>query len=117
MTGKDADAFIRDAHNQALILLKRGTSEHDAVNALVQSGLDAGYAETVVDNMQREISDRKGFLKLLVGGIFTVCCGLGINYFSRQIAINTGLLFFFVFWGIVVGGILMILRAFLYFRK
>jgi len=50
-------------------------------------------------------------------GVFFIAGGLYINYSSYNIAVNNNADFFYVFWGIVVAGIGMLVRAFFLFRK
>jgi hypothetical protein len=112
----DSSDRVTLLHRKAKQLLKEGKSEAGIIRELSGEGIDAGYAETIINNVQNDIHDRKGFWKLIFSGLFFILGGLAINYFSYQIAVNANSLFFYLFWGIVVAGIVLIIRAFIIFR-
>lgn len=95
----------------------QGLSSEQILSRLVADGLDRDYAEMVLANIENDIHDNRSFWKLFIGGLFITVCGLGINYYSWQIARNYNTAEFIVFWGIVVAGIIMIFRAFIIFKK
>lgn len=104
-------------HRKAKDLLRQGKSEGYIVDELKKDGISLDYAHQIISNVDSDIHDRKSFWKLIFGGLFFIAGGLAINYFSYQIAENTGSFFFYLFWGIVVVGIVMIIRAFIIFKN
>lgn len=104
-------------HKRVRDLLKQGKSESYIIDELRKSGIHSDYAELIIGNVQNDTHDRKSFWKLISGGLFFIAGGLAINYFSYQIAVNRGSFFFYLFWGIVVVGIAMIVKAFTIFKR
>ncbi len=104
-------------HQVVKAYLQNGITEEEIINLLQKENIDAFYAQTIIDNVLSDKEDKKDFWKLLLAGLFTIAAGLLINYFSYAIAYNTGSLSFYLFWGIIVAGIMMISRAFILFKK
>jgi hypothetical protein len=113
----EADIRIESLHNKAKALLKRGMDEDELIAALQKEGIDASYAQLIIENVKGDIRDRADAWKLTLMGTFFIVGGIYINYFSYRIAVNANATFFYLFWGIVVVGILMVIRAFFLFRK
>ncbi|MEO8405765.1 MAG: hypothetical protein ABI480_14255 [Chitinophagaceae bacterium] len=104
-------------HEKVKQLLRQGKSEEEIVEELAKDKIDTGYATMIIDNVQNDIHDRKSFWRLIFSGLFFVLGGLAINYLSYKIAVTANSLFFYLFWGIVVAGVVMIIRAFIIFKK
>jgi hypothetical protein len=104
-------------HNKVKELIKQGLKEEEIVNKLMQEGLDEQYCALIIANIENDIEDRQSFRKLLIGGLFMTAAGLVINLLSYKISVNFVSFFYYVFWGIPVIGIVMIIRAFILFRK
>jgi len=104
-------------HKKVKYLLKEGKQEDYIIEELKKDGISLEYAHIIIANVYNDMYDRKSFWKLIFGGLFFIAGGLVINYFSYQVAANAGSFFYYLFWGIVVGGIVMIIRAFVIFKK
>ena len=104
-------------HKVAKDLLKQGKSEEEIVRQLTSQGIEPSYARTIQANVYNDKSDRKNFWKLIAGGAFFIAGGIAINYYSYKIADNSHSTFFYLFWGIIVVGIVLIIKAFTIFRK
>ncbi len=113
----EADIQMQQLHKKAKALLKEDMEAHEVVEALVKEGIEPGYATLILNNVLSDERDRKDAWKLTLMGVFFVAGGLYINYSSYTIAVNNNASFFYVFWGIVVVGIGMLVRAFFLFRK
>ena len=98
-------------------LLKQGMSEDQIIDCLTQQGIEPSYAQTILENVYNDQIDRKNFWKLLAGGVFFIVGGIAINYYSYKIAENSHSTFFYLFWGVIVSGALLIIKAFTIFRK
>jgi hypothetical protein len=114
---KAASEEIEKLHQTVKLLLQKGHTDDDIVQQLQKEGIDADYAQTIINNVVSDAEDKRDFRKLFLMGLFTLIGGLLINYFSYTIASATGALFFYLFWGIVVAGIVMLIKAFIIFRR
>lgn len=113
---KDTDR-VDYLHSIVKDLIKNKAPENEILNRLLKEGLDQNYALTIIENVKSDIDDSKEFRRLLGMGIFFVVGGLAINYFSYKIAENFNSGFFYLFWGIVAVGIVLIIRAFILYKK
>lgn len=113
----ETDILIKSLHKKAKELLKQDMEEDELINELTKEGIDSHYAQLIIENVKGDIRDRLDAWKLTLMGSFFIVGGIYINYFSYQIAVNANSGFFYLFWGIVVVGILMLIRAFFLFRK
>jgi uncharacterized membrane protein len=104
-------------HTLAKNLIKNKVAETQILKELLKEGINENYALTIIQNVKSDIDDKKEFWKLLFMGTFFVIGGLVINYYSYKIAENGNSFFFYLFWGIVVTGIVLIIRAFILFKN
>ncbi len=104
-------------HNKVKNLLKDKLTDEQIISELANDGIDSFYAQTIIDNVNNDRSDNKNFWKLIFGGAFFTISGILINYFSYTIAVARNSWFFYLFWGILVFGIITICRAFIIFKK
>ena len=111
------DERVNHLHSLTKRLLQENESEDVIVNKLMQEDIDENYARLIIANVQNDIYDRRQFWKLLAKGLFITIGGLWINYFSYSQAIARGALIYYVFWGIVVMGIIVIIKAFTIFGR
>lgn len=116
MTKKVSNEVER-LHNNVKQLLKSGKTETEIIELLKKEGVEEYYAQTIIDNILEDKSDKINFWKLLGMGVFTTVAGLLINYSSYSIAVQKGSFSFWIFWGIVVSGLMMITRALILFKK
>lgn len=115
--GNETDKHIQQLHKKAKALLKEDKEEEEVIEALVKEGIEPGYATLILNNVLCDERDRRDAWKLTLMSVFFIAGGLYINYSSYTIAVNNNAGFFYVFWGIVVVGIGMLVRAFFLFRK
>lgn len=113
----EADIQIKNLHAKAKSLLKQDMDEDAIIEDLKKEGIDSHYAQLIIENVKGDIRDRADAWKLTMMGSFFIVGGIYINYFSYRIAVNANSTFFYLFWGIVVVGILMLVRTFFLFRK
>jgi len=113
----EADNHMQALHRKAKDLLRMNSDEDEIIEELKKEGIDQGYAQLIIENVKSDIRDRSDASKLTGMGIFFIVGGICINYFSYQIAANANAPFFYLFWGIVVTGLLMLVRAFFLFRR
>jgi hypothetical protein len=107
---------IKALHAQAKKLIDANESEEFVLTELCKNGITVDYAAIIIDNVLNDIRDKKDFWKLLVMGSFITIAGSFISYTSYTNANDRGG-YYFIFWGIVVAGIVMIFRAFTLYRK
>ena len=108
---------INDLHQKTKALIDQNLSEAEIIDELRKDDVDELYAKTLIENVSGDNRDRKDFWKLLLMGICLIAGALAINYFSYTIAVQSGSFSFYLFWGVIVAGLLMIVRAFILFRK
>jgi hypothetical protein len=108
---------IETLHTKAATLLQQKREEAAIIDELVKEGIEPSYAALIIENVKSDLEDRRLFKKEFGMGVFFVIAGLLINLLSYQLAVNLNSFFFYVFWGIIVLGIIMIYRAFVLFRK
>ncbi|MFM6926708.1 MAG: hypothetical protein ACKOU7_14465 [Ferruginibacter sp.] len=113
----EADLHIEKLHTKAKALLKQDLEEDELIEELKKEGIDTHYAQLVIENVKGDIRDRADARKLTFMGTFFIVGGIYINYFSYLISVNANANTFLLLWGIVVVGILMLVRAFFLFRK
>ena len=113
----DTSEKSNSLHKMAKNLLKQGKSNDQIITQLAEQGIEPTYAQMILDNVYRDISDRRNFWKLLFGGLFFIGGGIAINYYSYKIAENSHSNIFYLFWGVIVAGVLLIIKAFTLFRK
>lgn len=104
-------------HATAKKLIKSNLSENQVIQNLLGYGIDTNYAHIILENVKLDIEERKEFIKLIAKGAFLIIAGFAINYFSYKIAEHSNSIFFYLFWGIIITGVLLIIRAFILFTK
>ncbi len=109
--------IVKDLHNKAEQYLKVNKNRQVVIELLVKEGITADYAETILDNLEVDKYEKKEFYKELFKGISITLVGLLLNILSYTSVLYAGGFIFIVFWGIVVTGITLIFRAFIYLRK
>ena len=116
-TNQNIDEKISDLHEKAKQLLSEDIQEKDIISELIKEGITSSYAEIIIENVKSDISDKRNFWKEFFTGIAITVVGFLLNYLSFAVATRSGTLTFILFWGIVVFGISVIIRAFIIFRK
>ncbi len=104
-------------HKKVRTLLRQKRQHAEIITELKRDGIDPDYAQTIIDNVYNDISDKRNFWKLLFSGVFFILAGFILNLLSYRIAVNSISVIFYLFWGIIVAGIILIIRAFVLFRK
>ncbi len=112
-----ADLKIDELHTLARKLIKANEPQHFITDELCKQGISQDYATTIIDNVLNDNRDRKDFWKLLVMGCFFIISGIAISYVSYSAASKSSMGSYFIFWGLVVTGVIMIFRAFALYRK
>lgn len=104
-------------HDTVRNYLKQGLSDDAIVEKLQEEQLERYYIETVIENIREEAADRRSFINSIIMGVFFIVGGLLINILSYRAAENMNSSFFLLFWGIVVTGVVTIVRGFILYRK
>ena len=108
---------IKLLHDEAAQLLAASKSDEEIISYIIAKGYERHYAENVLDNIKEDVQDRRNFWKTLFYGISFLIAGILVTVASRQFAISTGALFYLFYWGLIITGISIIIRAFIIFRK
>ncbi|MEO5944402.1 MAG: hypothetical protein ABIP30_10210 [Ferruginibacter sp.] len=104
-------------HQKAKRLIKESHDEEHVIAELVKEGVSQSYAQMIIENILSEIRDRKDFLKMFIMALFTISGGLLLNYMSYGIAVRNGAIYMLIFWGIMVSGIIMLIKALSMYRN
>ncbi len=117
-TGSDIDESVALLHKNVAAKLKAEWPEEQIVDELVREGIEPNYAWLIIGNVKEDGAKQRAFWKLLSFGLVLTIGGLLINFSSYQIAAQArSVTFFYLFWGIVVTGLITICRAFILYRK
>jgi hypothetical protein len=108
---------ITALHLQAKKLVDANETEAFIISALCKNDITEDYAAIIIDNVLNDIRNRKDFWKLFIMGCFFIIAGLLITYISYTAASQSSMGSYFIFWGLVVTGIIMIFRAFTFYKK
>jgi hypothetical protein len=111
------DLAVAKLHTRAAAALKANMPAEKFVDELVSEGHDPNYAWLIIENVREDIKQRKVFFAQLGMGLFMTGAGILINVFSFEMGLRGGGSLFYLFWGIVVTGIITIIRALLLYRK
>jgi hypothetical protein len=117
--GKDISVSqkIKGLHKQATALLKQGYTEEQVVAELCKSDISADYARTILGNLYEDQRLKKEAWGVLITGVVITVGSLAFNIMSYLFAERTGSGSFLLAWGLVVAGILTILKAISIFRR
>jgi hypothetical protein len=108
---------IEALHLQVDALIEKNYSKEAIIEELTKQGLAPYYIETIIDNLENEKADKKSFRNSMIMGITYFVGGLLINIFSYTIAENENSTMFYAFWGVMVLGIVTIVRGFILYKK
>ncbi|MEO7310802.1 MAG: hypothetical protein ABIX01_10425 [Chitinophagaceae bacterium] len=108
---------VKLLHKKAAQLLQNKAKDDEIITALIKEGINHDYATLILDNVKDDVHDKKEFRKHWVSGSFITIAGLLVNYLSYEISEKYGAGSFLLLWGIVLFGILIIVRGFIIFRK
>lgn len=109
------NSAIKELHSEAARLLKEKADDEAVISHLIQRGIDRHYAETVLENVKNDQSDRSAFYKHLLMGSFVLAGGIILTLGTRQMTAPGGM--YLVFYGFMIYGVVTIARAFILFRK
>lgn len=112
-----ADAKIKALHDKIAVLLKRGLTNGQIIQELKNENLEPYYIETIIQNIMEEKEDNKSFRNSMIMGAFFIIAGLAINILSYTLSDNMGASSFLLFWGIVVTGIVTVIRGFILYKR
>ena len=108
---------IKFLHNKVHSLLKQNFTNEQIIEELKKENLEQYYIETIIENIKHEKTNNKNFWNSMIMGGFYIVSGLAINFFSYRFSENSNSSGFYLFWGIVVFGIVTIIRGFILYRK
>jgi hypothetical protein len=114
---KEVSKEIEVLHKMAGKYLQEGLCENEITEILKKQGLEDFYAKKIIENVLLDKQRKRSFWLLLFGGILVIAVGFGLNYYSYKMASTSNTSFFHLFWGIMVVGLIMIIRAFILFKK
>lgn len=107
---------VEALHTKVRIFLKQGLTHDQIKDQLKDENLQAYYIETIIENIQDEKEDKKSFRNSMIMGGFFVIGGVAINILSYKFSENASSSSFLLFWGIIVTGIVTIVRGIILYR-
>lgn len=108
---------IKILHTEVTALFFEKKSDDEIIAYIISKGYEQHYAETVLDNIKEDAADKKSFWKTLFYGLGFLLAGFLLSLSSRYFALSTGAMFYVFFWGMMVTGISIMVKAFILFRK
>lgn len=112
------DNTIKALHTLAEQLLNEGLEDQEVAGELSKRGnISIEYATQIVENVHEDYYKKRELRKHLVLGSVITVGGLATNYFSYQYAVSVGSGSFLLVWGVVVTGIVVLVRGWILFRK
>ncbi|MDA3616827.1 hypothetical protein [Polluticaenibacter yanchengensis] len=116
-SSNSVDDKIIFLHKYVEELVKKRKSEEEIIALLQRENVETNYAETIIENVKSDLSDRKAFWIELVKGIILTMAGITLLYCSISNLFKISYLFYFIIWAIIVTGLSQIVRSFIIFRK
>lgn len=117
MNRKDqTDEKIAQLHDKVKAYLDKGYSRDRILQELQGENLEPYYIETIIENISSEEEDQSSFRNSMIMGGFFIVGGLALNILSYRMSENTGSMSFLLFWGILVTGIVTVIRGFILYR-
>ncbi len=108
--------LIEELHAKVRAFLAQGFSNEQIIDKLKAENLQPYYIEIVIENVQTQKNNRKSLINSTITGSFFVITGLAINFLSYKFSENSNSSSFLLFWGIVVVGIVTIVRGVILYR-
>ncbi len=104
----------KELHTLAAGLLREKVADQIILGSLKSRGVDAYYAEIILENVKTDVEDRKQFWKHILSGTFVFLAGLTLTLGTYYLA-EPGRIFF-IFLGLMLVGIASIIRGLILFR-
>ena len=107
----DTSKQIKLLHIRVNQFLSEKYTDEEISEELKKDGIDDHYSQSLIENVRNDKADKKSFRNSLIMGSFYVTGGLLLNFFSYKMAVVNNSNFFYLFWGIIVLGIVTIIRG------
>ncbi len=104
-------------HRMAKKLIDQDIDEGSVKAMLMKEGLSEMYAAIIIDNVLNDIRDKKDFYKMLIMSVCITGGALWLNYMSYDLALVNNSATMIIFWGLVVSGILMMVKSVAMYRQ
>lgn len=108
---KNVPDEVASLHKKAKKLVQQNFDEEYIINKLTREGISINYAKTIIENIVSEMRDRRLLFKMFIMAVFTIAGGLLLNWLSYNLAVKNGGLYMLIFWGIILSGIIMFIKA------
>ena len=108
---KNVPVEVSSLHKKAKLLVQQKFEEEYIINKLIKEGISIRYAKTIIENIVSEMRDRKQLFKMFIMALFIIAGGLLLNYLSYNLAVKNGGIYMLIFWGIIVSGTIMFIKA------
>jgi len=109
--------MVDTAHAEAADMLRDKVPDDEIIKKLQEHGIEEFYAGTILENVKSDRNKRKNFWLTVLSGCVFVVLGLILNFASWYFSVRANSPFAYVFWGIIVFGIVTIFRGFVLFKK
>ena len=109
---------IKYLHKKVAALKVKRLSDEEIVAVLKkEDGIDTLYAYTLIENTAEDKRDAESFWKLIATGIICFAAAIFILCVPQFDGYRQGLIYWFLVWTPLVGGIFFFTRAFILFKK
>ncbi len=102
---------INELHLQVKMMLRAAVPENEIVSKLAEKEISEDYAQLIIASVQSEIADRKNFIKLLAVAGFILTGAFLLYAMAEPLPIKNSIGFVLIFWGLVVMGIITLIKA------
>ena len=112
----DTSKQIKLLHTRVIQLLSEKYTDEEISEELKKDGIDDHYSQSLIENVRNDKANRKSLRNSLIMGSFYIAGGLLLNFFSYKMAVVNNSNFFYLFWGIIVLGIVTIIRGIILYK-
>jgi len=119
MNRKDSniDSEIELLHDRVKYLLAKNIDDATIIKELGKNGFEPGYSELIIENVRTDIHNRKEFWKHIIFGSLIIAAGVLVNFLSYWTAVENESPSFLIIVGVLVFGVIVLIRGVILFRK
>lgn len=114
---QNIDLQIRSLHIKALQLVESRYMDEHIIEELCREGLSIDYARAILTNAHSDWALKKEARGKLTTGLALIIGGMAFNITSYRFAQQTGMGMFLLQWGVVIAGMMMLVRSYSLFKR
>lgn len=113
---QDPSERIDFLHKKVKTLLRQKKNILEIFDALKKEGVEPDYAKTIIENVLKDDNNKKNFYRLLVAGLLFIIAGTVLSFLSHKLSVISHSFVFFGE-GVIVVGIILLINAYILFKK